>query len=234
VLAPPPTSSIPSSTVQRLPMSYEAYLQFATENQLIEWTAGETLIMPPPSLQHQTLLLFLVDILREFIRVQQLGQLLVAPFSVQLWPGGPAREPDILFIAHEQLGQLGERGFKGAPRLVVEIISPSSVVEDRQRKFGEYEQAGVQEYWLVDARPFQEQAEFFRLDDTGAYQAVALDEAGRFHSETLPHFWLDVRWLTTKPLPNPQRQAAAILGSVPTLAEPLRQAYQLLYEALPD
>lgn len=228
---PPPTST---TEIKRLPMSYEAYLEFATEHQIIEWTNGETIIMPPPSFHHQSILLFLVGLLHEFVRSQQLGELLVAPFATKLWEGGPSREPDILFIAQEQMGQLSQRRFEGAPALVVEIISPGSVVEDRQHKFAEYERAGVREYWLIDSRPYQEQAEFFLLDEAGAYQPVPLDDEGRFHSAVLPHFWLNVQWFKQTKLPNPQRKAAEILRHVPTLSEPLRQAYASLYDALPE
>ena len=229
---PPPTTT--TDAIQRLPMRYEAYLEFATEHQIIEWANGETIIIPPPSFHHQSILLFLAGILHEFVRSQQLGELLVAPFATKFWENGPSREPDILFITQEQMGQLSQQRFDGAPALVVEIISPGSVVADRQHKFAEYEQAGVREYWLIDSRPYQEQAEFFLLDEAGQYQSVPLDEEGRFKSTVLPHFWLNVQWLKQTKLPNPQRKAAEILRHVPTLSEALRQAYASLYEALPD
>lgn len=227
---PPPTST---TEIKRLPMSYEAYLEFATEHQIIEWTNGETIIMPPPSSGHQRLVNFLNIILSLYTEALELGQVLVAPLEVRLTPQS-ARQPDILFIAQEQMGQLSQRRFEGAPALVVEIISPGSVVEDRQHKFAEYEQAGVREYWLIDSRPYQEQAEFFLLDDAGEYQPVPLDDEGRFYSAVLPHFWLNVQWLKQTKLPNPQRKAAEILRHVPTLSEPLRQAYASLYDALPE
>ena len=226
---PPPTRT---HRPQRLPMSYEAYLAFAREDQLIEWTNGEVITMPTPSLDHQNILLFLAELLREFVRQFQLGHILIAPFEVKLWPNGPARQPDILFISREQTNQLSQRRFTGAPALVVEVVSPSSVVEDHQHKFVEYQQAGVREYWVVDSRPYQEQAEFFALNSEGVYEPVPLDEEGRFFSAVLPHFWLNVQWLKQAELPNPQHKAADILRGVPALPEPVRHAYQVLYDAL--
>ncbi len=74
-----------------------------------------------------------------------LGIVLNAPLEVKLWPGGPSREPDILFIGNEKMAQIGERRFEGAPDLVVEVVSPASITLDRITKFREYERAGVGE-----------------------------------------------------------------------------------------
>ena len=74
-----------------------------------------------------------------------LGRVLVAPFPVQLWPDGPVREPDVLFIGRDKLPLSHPTRFEGAPDLVVEIVSTASVTLDRITKFREYEQAGI--FW---------------------------------------------------------------------------------------
>ena len=73
-----------------------------------------------------------------FIEFFDLGILVLAPFEVKLWPDGPSREPDILFIGQENLSKLTSERFEGGPDLIIEIISPSSVTEDRVHKFTEY------------------------------------------------------------------------------------------------
>lgn len=220
----------PPSTTQRIPMSYEAYLEFASEGQLIEWVNGEALIMPSPNPEHQRLLRFLSTLLDLFVNYFALGEVFYAPMTVKLWENGPARQPDLLIVASNQSQQMTSKRFEGAPALAVEIVSPSSVTEDYQRKYAEYEQAGVREYWLIDPRPYQEHADFFALNEDGVYEPVPLDEHGRFFSTVLPHFWLDVNWLRQNPLPNAQRQFAQIMFSHPHLEASTRELYQKLYD----
>ena len=64
---------------------------------------------------------------------------------------------------------------EGAPDLIVEIISDSSVRKDTQRLSAAYWQAGVQEYWTVDARTDDL---MFRIQHRGqsAYEPAAIDD----------------------------------------------------------
>ena len=41
-------------------------------------------------------------------------------------------------------------GCKGAPDLIIEILSPSNLRHDRLTKYNLYQRAGVREYWIVD------------------------------------------------------------------------------------
>lgn len=151
---------------------------------------------------------------------------------MKLWPGGPAREPDIIFVRSENRSQLTSRRFKGAPDLIVEVVSPGSVTEDRVHKFREYEQAGVHEYWIIDPRRHQQQADFYILDADGVFHSAPLDDQGIYHSMVIPHFWLDISWLWQEQLPNPQAALAKIMLSIEELADDVRSAYQTLYNSL--
>ena len=74
-----------------------------------------------------------------------------APFTVRLGEeddNGPTVEPDIVVVCDRS--KLDDKGCKGAPDLVVEILSPSTARVDRIIKFNKYQQAGVKEYWIVD------------------------------------------------------------------------------------
>lgn len=56
--------------------------------------------------------------------------------------------PDI-FVYCESLPEDDTQRFKGIPKLVIEILSPSTAFYDTTRKMQIYEQMGVMEYWIV-------------------------------------------------------------------------------------
>lgn len=213
---------------QRLKMSYQEYLEFADHSRIVEWVDGEVIIYMPPLPEHQSISRFLSTLLDSFIQFFDLGILHYAPLEVKLWPDGPSREPDLFFTARDHVTRLTEQRFEGGPDLIIEIISPTSVTEDRVRKFNQYEQAKVQEYWIVDPRPYQQQADFFVLGDDQLYYPAPLEDDGRYKSTVLPDFWLNVDWLWQKPLPNPQLALAEIMISIADLPPEVKAAYQAL------
>lgn len=224
----------PSARIRSEPLSYEEYLSLADESRIIEWADGEVLYHIPPTPVHQSIALYLGSLIQLFVEHLKAGSVLIAPIEVRLWPDGPSREPDMLFIANDKLSQLGERRFDGAPDLVIEVISPTSVTLDRITKFREYEQAGVREYWLIDPRPFQQQADFYIRDDEGHFVPSPIDDEGIYASPTLPGFRFNVAWLWQTPLPNPQRALAWMLADAPGLSDELRAAYRELLRLLPS
>ena len=206
----PPTHS----EVTRRRATYEEYLRRAAETRIVEWADGEMIEYMPPSAIHQKLTWFLFRLLSAFAEALDLGMVGAGPLEVKLWPDGPSREPDVFFIAEQQLPLLSDQRFTGGPALVIEIVSPGSVREDRVRKFTEYEQAGVQEYWLVDPRLNQRTVECYRRDDAGIFQPVEASADGRLYSAVLTYegasFWLKLSWLWQEPLPK----AAACLREI--------------------
>lgn len=217
---------------ERTQSSYDEYRRRASETRITEWVDGEMITYMPPFLRHQIISLFLLRLIDEYVKINQLGTVIYAPFEVKLWPDGPSREPDLLFVSNDNLRRLGEKRFDGGPDLVVEIVSVSSVREDKVRKFEEYEQGGVSEYWIIDPRMRFETAEFFQLDESGIYQPSEVDEDGVYHSYTLPGFWLNVDWLWMDPLPNHQLKLAEIVKDNSAVPEELRRIYTSLYDFL--
>jgi len=202
------TITAPAATaeVTRRRASYQEYLDTADESRIVEWVDGEMIEYMPPSVHHQQITWFLFKLMSGFAEAFDLGMVGAAPMEVKLWRDGPSREPDVFYLSKARIPALEEQRFIGAPDLVVEVVSPGSVREDRVRKFTEYEQAGVGEYWLVDPRPNQRTIECYRRDEAGIFQPIEAGADGRLLSAVLAHrgagFWLHVGWLWQEPLPK--------------------------------
>lgn len=114
-----------------------------------EVIGGEIAMAPAPDAYHQDASRTLLYALLQFVTAGNCGKVYYAPFDVVLDDTNVV-QPDLVFIARENLGILKRPGVFGAPDLVVEILSPSSVETDRYRKQELYERSGVKEYWIVD------------------------------------------------------------------------------------
>ena len=101
-----------------------------------------------PTQSHQLLVIALFELLRNFVRKEELGTVLLATMRVQLWPG-KFREPDILFMSTQNDDRRSDRFWEGAD-LVMEVVSPDDPERDKVTKRREYAQAGIPEYWIVD------------------------------------------------------------------------------------
>ena len=71
-----------------------------------------------------------------------------APFAVYLTRKYNYVEPDLVVVCDEE--KLDEKGCHGAPDLVIEIVSKSSVKTDYILKLIKYGMLGVREYWVID------------------------------------------------------------------------------------
>jgi Uma2 family endonuclease len=93
----------------------------------------------------------------------------IAPFDVRLPKGGESDElidtivqPDLLVVCDQ--GKLDERGMRGAPDWVVEVLSPATAAHDQTVKLAAYERAGVPEVWLV--HPVDRVLTIYRLENS--------------------------------------------------------------------
>ena len=199
------TQQIPSqqSVEQGIAMSYEEFLTRIDENTHAEWVDGEVIVFMPPAPRHQILSDFLTMVLAMYAKLFGLGQVISTPVEMRAYPGGPAREPDILFVTRSHLDRITARRVDGAADLIVELISLESLRRDQVEKRREYAAAGVPEYWVVDSRPNPVPPILYRLSAEGQYAEIEPDAVGRLHSVVLPGFWLDPSWLQQEPLPDP-------------------------------
>ncbi len=93
-------------------------------------------------------------------------------------------EPDLLFVAADQLDILTEPNVQGAPALVVEVLSPSTRRRDLGIKRQLFDRGGVREYWVVD--PKGRDLTVYRRTADGSFPKVAQLSAGDDATLTTP------------------------------------------------
>ncbi|MGH2371090.1 MAG: Uma2 family endonuclease, partial [Chloroflexota bacterium] len=121
-------------------------------------------------------------------RQRRAGTVLIAPYSIRLWPG-KIREPDVMFYFAEHLDRL-EQQRGGPPDWAAEVLSPSTRRTDLREKLAEYARAGVREYWIVD--PEARWIEVYALEGEQYRQAGRYEAGQEAVSELLPGFTVNV------------------------------------------
>ena len=124
-----PTMVVGHSTPSKL--TYEDLLAFPEDGKRHEILGGAHCVTPAPTRGHQEAVANLVYFFKDFLRRHPLGQILPAPFDV-LFSEHDIAEPDLLYVSNERAAILREENAKGAPDLVIEILSPST----RRRDLG--------------------------------------------------------------------------------------------------
>jgi Uma2 family endonuclease len=202
----------PPTGEYRLKMSYEEFLAWSDEDTHAEWVEGEVIVFMPPTIVHQDVLWFLNMLISQFVTFYDLGKTLQSPFEMRLIRDHISREPDLAFIANDNLHRLDETRLEGPADLVLEVLSKESVTRDRRKKYHEYAAAGVPEYWVIDPRPRQQRAYFYVNTPARAYQPILPDSEDRIHSTVLPGFWLQEKWLWQTPFPPLNKLLYEIIG----------------------
>lgn len=135
--------------------TYSQYLKWRFE-EYVELIRGKIFPMSAPVSQHQRIVGNLHIEIGFYLKGKHC-QVFIAPFDVR-FPAYDANgvpiadtdtvvQPDLCIICDPQ--KIDRRGCNGAPDLIVEVLSPSTAKKDLNEKFNLYEEAGVQEYWVV-------------------------------------------------------------------------------------
>lgn len=116
-----------------------------------ELIEGQIVYMAAPSTQHQRIAIRLESTIFSYINAKGgKCEILHAPYSVQLREeDDTVVEPDIVVVCDPD--KITARGCVGAPDWIIEIVSPSNPKHDYITKLSLYDNAGVREYWIIDA-----------------------------------------------------------------------------------
>jgi Uma2 family endonuclease len=142
---------------------------------------------PAPSKLHAEVLAELFYNFKSFFKNGEC-KVFVAPFDVRLpqkdEPDDEIKnvvQPDLLVICDQT--KLDDKGCRGAPDMIVEVLSPSTASKDCMQKRALYEKHGVKEYWTVD--PINRMVNVYIAEKSGLFKApLFFDDKGIINSTT--------------------------------------------------
>jgi Uma2 family endonuclease len=175
---------------------------------------GHPYAMSSPNSVHQSILGELYLALKAHLKGSGC-KVMLAPFDVK-FTDYDVVQPDLLVSCGDRLGYAFH---DGAPDLVVEILSRSTMRHDRIRKLGLYAQHHVPEYWLVTQQPFIIEV---LANEKGVFATRgAYDQDGILLSPRFPELRLNLSEIAAElppqpPIPNEVRESAPVYSSSPS------------------
>ncbi|NLT20129.1 MAG: Uma2 family endonuclease [Syntrophomonadaceae bacterium] len=175
--------------------TYADYLSWPSEERWEIINGVPSLMSPAPLTEHQRILGELFVPLALYFKDKKC-RVFPAPFDVRL-PKGDEKDEEISSVVQPDIvvvcdpNKLDERGCKGAPDLVVEILSSSTAKKDLNEKFNLYEQSKIRQYWVVF--PKFQVIDIYSLDESGQYEKTKSFSSGeQISSELFPGLEIDL------------------------------------------
>ncbi|MCP4690459.1 MAG: Uma2 family endonuclease [Desulfobacterales bacterium] len=175
--------------------TYGDYLNWPDDERW-ELIQGEPYDMSPaPLFRHQRISMELSRQIANFL-TDKPCEVVTAPVDVRLPENDEADEdvvnviqPDIVVVCDKS--KIDRRGVRGAPDLIVEILSKSTAAKDQIQKVALYEAHGVSEYWII--HPVDNLLTKRVLGDDGKYGPPAIYPGeGRQSSAVFPDLSIDL------------------------------------------
>ena len=165
-------------------LTYEDFLLLPDDGLRHEIIDGVHYVTPSPNQRHQELVLRLCLAIGNHLEDRpDRGRVFVAPFDV-VFSFHDVVEPDVIFVAPDQLDILTDQNIQGTPALVIEILSRSTRKRDQGVKRHLYGRSGVREYWLVDSDAAS--VTISRRHPDGSFPALSPLTAGEGHTLRTP------------------------------------------------
>lgn len=195
------------------------------EDERWELIDGQAYAMTPPNRWHSLVSTNLAGFLINHFRGSPC-EVHIGNFGIRLPKGEEADEevntlviPDLVVVCDHS--KLDERGCRGAPELIVEILSPSTAAHDQLRKLNLYEKHGVKEYWIISpdgilmAFTLKSEMRYGRPD--------ILDRTMKLKSQQFPGLEIDLDQVFPPEPPKVARQSPASYVATPAEQKPRRK-----------
>ncbi len=149
---------------------------------------GELYVSKQPNIEHQLICTRVWELLQLWSRQTKSGIAIAGPGVIFADDDDVA--PDVVWISRERyaLARQPDGKLHSAPELMVEVLSPGTMNErrDREFKFWLYSRRGVLEYWIISW--MEGRLELYRRDDAMLKLHSTLYKTDRLHSPHLPGF----------------------------------------------
>ncbi len=155
--------------------TYDDLVGFPDDGRRHEIIDGEHYVTPSPNTKHQTVVTNVLASVYGYLKDHSIGRVFTAPFDV-VFSNFDIVEPDVLYISRARLEVLTTQHVRGAPDLVVEILSPGTRRTDEITKRRLYERFGVQEYWVLD--PELDSVKVYRRGEAAFERVAELNAEG--------------------------------------------------------
>lgn len=180
--------------------NYADYLKFQFD-EMVELIKGKIYKMSPaPKAKHQNFSSAFGGIIWPYLKDKKC-KIFHAPFDVILPIADKKRnkattvvQPDICVVCDPKM--IEENGCFGAPNWIIEILSKSTAKKDRKEKYEVYQEAGVNEYWIV--APEEETVEIYLLENGRYTLKDVLDKTDSVKPFTLPELTIHFNEIFTE------------------------------------
>lgn len=147
---------------------------------------GKLRVAESPLPRHQAVVLDLTVAMVAHVQERRLGRIWIAPLDVILdAERALIVQPDLFFISNERSHILTDR-VRGAPDLVVEVLSPNPRIGKLGERIGWFQECGVKECWLI--HQLEHRIEVLNFIDTNVIERASFDERTPIRSRVLVDF----------------------------------------------
>lgn len=140
------------------------------EGTLCQVIENQLYMSPAPTFPHFLMVKSIYGKINDFVEKNKLGIVAFAPVDVYLDERNVV-QPDIFFITNEQEDIITKKGIRGAPDIVIEVLSEGNASFDLGEKRNVYERNGVKEYFTIDCKTKGVHAFYL---ESGKYKEVKL------------------------------------------------------------
>lgn len=179
------------------PIPFERFLDIA-EGRWLELIDG-VIVEKQPMVQwdHETCAAWIYQVVGPYVQERGLGRMASSRIMVKT-DGFGGRMPDLLFVRQERLGIVDQLAVRGAPDLVIEIVSPGDRPSDLRTLEADYARLGVPELVFIALR----RGEIRRLTLNGTAYDEEVITSGSFAFAAIEGLTLQAEWILKEPRPD--------------------------------